>query len=169
MAGSAATCAGSFCDILGGYLAVSPGTSITGNFACDIAPTADGADCAKDGLAAWQAGTAMSADYTMLAEIGGLTFTPGVYIHGSSINFALNTTLTQLEAYLDAEGDPDAMFIFQVGSTLTTSAGSKIVLLNGAQPKNIFWIMGTALTMGADSTLVGNVLAGSSITMCHDH
>jgi hypothetical protein len=47
--------------------------------------------------------------------------------------------------YLDADGDPDAKFIFNVGSTLTTCAGSEIVLLNGAKAENVFWLLGIAL------------------------
>jgi hypothetical protein len=97
MAGSAAaTCDGSFnCDI-GRYLGVYPGTSIsTGNFAvfADLITSMVEA-CAAAGLAAWQAGTALEIEEgTMLAnaKIGSVTFTPGVYIHESSINVvALN-------------------------------------------------------------------------------
>jgi hypothetical protein len=68
--------------------------------------------------------------------------------------------LASPQVYLDAGGDEDAVFIFNVGSTLTTCANSEIVLLNGAKKENVLWILGTALTMGADSTLVGTVLAG---------
>jgi hypothetical protein len=95
------------------------------------------------------------------AEIGGKTYTKGVHTHGSAINIALtDDTVT-----LDAEDDPNAVFIFNVATTLTTAAGSKIVLKNGAKPSNIYWVLGTALTMGAESTLVGNVLAGTAITI----
>jgi hypothetical protein len=166
MAGSAATCTGSFeCEVIGGFLGVYPGTSYTGNFAGefvgDITSTADSAACAEDGLAAWKAGRALTSGYAMTAEMGGLTFTPGVYTHASAINIALANP----EVYLDADGDPLAVFIFNVGTTLTTCANSKVVLLNGARKENVFWVLGTALTMGADSTLVGNVLAGSAITI----
>jgi hypothetical protein len=97
----------------------------------------------------------------IVAEIGGKTFTPGVYTHGSAINIAsTDDTVT-----LDALGDPNAVFIFNVATTLTTAAGSEIVLRNGAKPSNVYWVLGTALTMGAESTLVGNVLAGTAITI----
>ena len=161
MAGSTATCAGSsHCDIIGGYLAVSPGTSITGNFDGNLAPNMASTACATNGLDAWKTGRAKAGD-TMFAEMGGKTFTPGVYVHKSAINIALTNPVV----YLDAAGVPDAQFIFNIGSTLTTSAMSKIVLLNGAKADNVFWVLGTALTMGADSILVGNVLAGTAITM----
>jgi hypothetical protein len=165
MAGSTATCAGApDCTIVEGTLGVSPGTSITGNFDANILPMDDAnADCAKDGLAAWKAGRAMSGT-TMLAEMRGLTFTSGVYVHGSAINVALSTG-SSTKVYLDAEGVPNAQFVFNIGTTLTTSANSEVVLLNGARADNVFWVLGTALTLGADSILVGNVLAGSAITM----
>jgi hypothetical protein len=160
MAGTMATCNGSFdCDIVGGYLGVSPsGTSVSGNFVGVIALTEDSAGCAADGLAAWTARRAMTGT-TMLAEMGGKTFSPGVYIHGTAINIAAG------KVYLDAKGDPDAVFVFNVGTTLTTSAGSEIVLLNGVKKDNVFWVLGTALTMGADSIVIGNVLAGTDITI----
>jgi hypothetical protein len=167
MAGSAATCAGtSACDI-GGLLGVSPGTSVTGNFAFDIDSTPDErAGCAVDGLVAWYAGRAMTSDtgVHIPAEMGGHTFGPGTYTHGSAINIALaNPTVT-----LDAGGNSSAVFIFNAGSTLTTCADSNIVLTGDAKAENVFWFLGTALTMGANSTLVGNVFAGSAITMGTD-
>ncbi len=97
----------------------------------------------------------------MLAEMGGVTFEAGLYTHASSINIAAtNPTVT-----LDAKKDPDAVFIFSAGSTLTTSTKRRIVVKNGVSKENVFWVLGTALTMGADSLLVGNVLAGSAITI----
>jgi hypothetical protein len=162
MAGSTATCTGSFdCEIKGGFLGVYPGTNVTGNFVGDTVSTADAADCAAAGLDAWTVGRAMTSEKPMLAEMGGLTFKAGVYTHESSINIAA----TNPTVYLDAEGEKDAVFIFNTGSTLTTCADSEIVLKNGARKENVFWVLGTALTMGADSVLVGNVLAGTAITM----
>jgi hypothetical protein len=95
------------------------------------------------------------------AEMGGRTFSPGVYTHGSALNIALANPVV----YLDAADKPDAVFIFAVTSTLTTSDGSKIVLRNGAKEENVFWVLGTSLTMGANSILVGNVLVGAAITI----
>jgi hypothetical protein len=104
----------------------------------------------------------MTSGKTLLAEMGGMTFTPGTYTFGSSINIVA----TSPTVFLDA-GDlgADAVFIFNAGTTLTTSADSEIVLLNDASKENVFWVLGSALTMGADSILVGNVLAGSAITI----
>jgi hypothetical protein len=162
LAASTATCAGSFeCDISGGKLGVFPGTSITGNFVgYDDATSEESVACAAAGLTAWQQGTALSGT-AMLAEMGGLTFTPGVYTHESAINIAA----TSPQVVLDAEGDPNAQFIFNVGSALTTSANSEIVLRNGAKAENVYWFLGTQLTMGADSIMVGNVLTGAAVTI----
>jgi hypothetical protein len=80
---------------------------------------------------------------------------------GQQINIALASPVVTL----DAGGNPDSVFIFVAGSTLTTCANSEIVLRNGAKAENVYWVLGTALTMGADSVLVGNVLAGSAITI----
>jgi uncharacterized surface protein with fasciclin (FAS1) repeats len=160
MAGTKATCAGEFdCDIIGGKIGVSPGTSLTGNFIGDEGSTEASAGCAADGLDALQKGRAMSGT-TMLAEMGGVTFTPGVYTQGSA-----NIALANPYVYLDAEDNPNAVFIFNVGSTLTTCANSIIVLERGAKAENVFWVLDTSLTMGADSILVGNVLAGAAITI----
>jgi hypothetical protein len=82
-----------------------------------------------------------------------------------SSNIALPSIGVSSKVYLDAEGVKDAEFIFKLGTTLTTSTNNEIVLLNGASADNIFWVLGTDLTMGANSILVGNLLAGSSITM----
>ena len=80
-------------------------------------------------------------------------------VHRSPSSFAISGTLT-----LDAEGDPNAVFVFQAASTFITGAGSDVSLLDGAQACNVFWQVGSSATLGADSTLVGTVLAHSSIT-----
>jgi hypothetical protein len=98
-----------------------------------------------------------SSDETISADLGGRTLTPGVYTSGSSI--MLTGTLT-----LDAEGDPDAVFIFQAGSTLTTSSDSEIKLINGAQSCRVFWQVGSSATLGTNSKFVGHILATESIT-----
>jgi hypothetical protein len=114
LAAATATCAGSFeCDISGGKLGVSPGTSITGNFVGDQVSTLESADCAAAGLAAWQQGTALSGT-AIPAEMGGVTFTPGVY----TTEYAANIAATNPKVHLDAQDDPDAVFIFIVGSAL---------------------------------------------------
>lgn len=94
---------------------------------------------------------------TVSADLGGQTLVPGVY--NSATALGLTGTLT-----LDAEGDPNAVFIFQAGSELTTASSSSIVLLDGAQACNVFWQVGTLATFGTSSQFVGHVLALDSIT-----
>ena len=94
---------------------------------------------------------------TVSGDLGGQTLVPGVYKSASSLG--LTGTLT-----LDAQGDPNAVFIFQMGSTLTTASGSNVNLINGAQSCDIFWQVGSSATLGTGSTFRGNILALTSIT-----
>jgi type VI secretion system secreted protein VgrG len=82
---------------------------------------------------------------------------PGVYCFSTSAQ--LTGTLT-----LNGGGNPNAIFIFQTGSTLTTASASVVQAINGAQAANIFWQIGTSATLGSGSTFIGNILALSSIT-----
>ncbi|MFA6917373.1 MAG: ice-binding family protein [Candidatus Gracilibacteria bacterium] len=95
--------------------------------------------------------------YPPIHDLGGETLVPGIYNDPSS--FAITGTLT-----LDGGNNPNAVFIFQAGSTLTTAAGSVVRLVNGAQACNVFWQVGSSATFGVGSTFKGNVLAMASIT-----
>lgn len=94
---------------------------------------------------------------SMAADISGLTFTPGVYSNPAAVGLALNSTVT-----LDALGDADAVFIFQIGSSLTTLAGSQVVLTNNAQAQNVFWQTGTSASL--NGSFAGTIMALDSIT-----
>jgi hypothetical protein len=96
--------------------------------------------------------------YGAIYDLGGSTLASGVYNDPSS--FAITGNLT-----LDAAGDPNAVWIFQAGSTLDTAAGSQVLLINGAQAANVFWQVGTSATLGTDSSFAGSILAMSSITL----
>jgi hypothetical protein len=91
-------------------------------------------------------------------DLGGLTLVSGVYCFGTSAQ--LTGTLT-----LDAQGDPNAVFIFQIGSTLTTASGASVGLINGADPTDVFWQVGTSAVIGTNSTFVGDILALTSIAL----
>jgi len=91
------------------------------------------------------------------ADLAGLTLTEGVYNSASSIS--LTGVLT-----LNGENNPDAVWVFQAGSTLTTLSGSSIELINGADPCNVFWQVGSSATFGTGSSFVGHVMALTSIT-----
>jgi hypothetical protein len=100
---------------------------------------------------------------TLAANLGGSTLAPGLYTNSSSSGISgigPNAILT-----LDAGGDSNAVWIFQMGSTLITDAGTSIVLANGAQWKNIYWSVGTSATLGTNSIFYGNILADQSITI----
>lgn len=92
-------------------------------------------------------------------DISGLTFTPGLYSNSTSV------MLSAGNATLDAQGDVNAIFIFQMGSTLTTSPGTQLILSGGAQAKNIYWSVGTSATLGTNSVFSGNILADQSISL----
>ncbi|MCW2845950.1 MAG: hypothetical protein JWN22_3866, partial [Nocardioides sp.] len=66
---------------------------------------------------------------------------------------------------LDAEGDPNTVFIFQAGSTLTTASSSTVALVRGAQACNVFWQVGSSATLGTDTTFVGSILALTTATL----
>lgn len=154
--------------VITGNLGVSPGSSVTG-FPPGI--VTGGTIHAADSVAA-QAQTDLTSAYNAAAglpcgtdltgqNLGGLTLTPGVYCFTSSA--ALTGTLT-----LNFQGNPNALFLFKIGSTLTTASGSSVVLSNtgGATcPTNLFWQVGSSATLGTGSTFRGNILALTSITM----
>ncbi len=148
-----------------GDLGVSPGTAVTG-FPPGI--VASGSIHAADGNAATAQSNANTA-YNNLAgqacdtdltgqDLGGLTLTPGVYCFTSSAQ--LTGTLT-----LNAQGDANAVFVFQIGSTLTTASGSSVEMINAGSPCNVFWQVGISATLGTSSSLAGNILAHASITL----
>jgi hypothetical protein len=99
-----------------------------------------------------------ACDTTISADLGGSTLTPGVYCSASSLG--LTGTLT-----LDAQGDPNAVFIFQAGSTLTTASNSLVRVINGGQSCNVFWQIGSSATLGTGTSFAGNILALASITL----
>jgi type VI secretion system secreted protein VgrG len=91
-------------------------------------------------------------------DLGGLTLPPSVY--GFDTSTQLTGTLT-----LDAQGNPDAVFVFKIGSTLTTATGSSVVVINGGSNCRVFWQVGSSATLGTTTAFVGNVLALTSITL----
>jgi hypothetical protein len=150
---------------VGGNLGVSPGSAVSGFPPGVVTPPGTlhagdtvAAQAQADLTTAYNtaAGVACDADKTG-QDLGGLTLTTGVYCFSSSAQ--LTGPLT-----LDAEGNPDAVFIFKVGSTLTTASNSSVVLLRGAQACNVYWQVGSSATLGTATTFSGNVLALTSIT-----
>jgi type VI secretion system secreted protein VgrG len=150
-----------------GNVGTSPGSSVTG-FPPGV--ITGGAIHANDAVAmqaqndlttAYNAGAATPCNVDLTGQnLGGLTLTPNVYCFTSSA--ALTGTLT-----LDFQGNPNANFLFKIGSTLTTASGSSIVLINttNACPPNLNWVVGSSATLGTGSGFRGNILALTSITM----
>lgn len=91
-------------------------------------------------------------------DLGILTLTPGVYSFSSSAQ--LTGTLT-----LDAGGDPNAVFIFLIGSTLTTASGSSVNIINSGSACNLFWQVGSSATLGTTTAFQGTIIALQSITL----
>jgi hypothetical protein len=162
MAGSTITSTGP--TVITGDLGLSPGTSVTGFPPGQVNGAIHAADSAAvqaqaDLTTAYDDAAAQPATATIPTELGGTTQTPGVYDSAAG-TFGITGTLT-----LDAQGDPDAVFIFQAASTLITASASSVSLVNGAQASNVFWVVGSSATLGTSSTLQGSILALTSITV----
>ncbi len=143
-------------SVTGFSFSTPPGTGIvtgTPHFADAVAVTAK-----NDAQAAYNTLASRPCTATISGDLGGRTLAPGVYCSASSMG--LTGTLT-----LDSLGDSNAVFIFQVGSALTTASASQILMINGGQSCNVFWQIGSSATMGTGSSFLGNVLASSSVTM----
>ena len=95
----------------------------------------------------------------MTGNLGGTTRFPGLYRSNSSLEISTG------DLTLDAQGDPNGVFIFQIATTLTTSPDRKVILSGGAKPENIFWQVGSSATFGTTSVIKGTVMAAASITL----
>ncbi|ASF46586.1 ice-binding family protein [Methylovulum psychrotolerans] len=91
-------------------------------------------------------------------QLGGLTLTPGVYHFDSSAQLAGILTL-------DFLGNPNADFVFQIGSTLTTSSHSAVNVINGGALSGVYWQVGSSASLGADSFFAGNLIAQASVSL----
>jgi hypothetical protein len=150
--------------VVTGDLGVSPGSAVTG-FGPGV--VLNGSIHMNDALAMQAHADAATAYGQLVGEtfttdlsgqnLGGMTLTPGVYHFGTTAQLTGTLTLNTL-------GDPNAVFHFQIGTTLTTDPGSMITLLNGSSA-NIFWQVGTSATIGVDSVFDGTILAAQSITV----
>jgi len=150
-----------------GDLGVSPGTAVTGfppGLVTGMTHTGTDAVAVQaqtDAAAAYTTAAGQPCDVTLTGQdLGGKTLTPGVYC------FASSAQLTG-QLILDGQGNPSSVFIFQIGSTLTTASNASVVLINGAQPcsSNIFWQVGSSATLGTNTSFTGNILALASITL----
>lgn len=161
MAGTAVTCVTG--GLISADVSISPGNTLTGFGPCVITGVQHLGDAVAaqgqiDLTTAYNtlAGMACAPANAIVGNLGGTTKPAGTYCTASGIG--VTGVLT-----LDGGGDPNATFVFQAGTSLTT-AGS-IVLINGAQARNVYWQVGSSATIGTASAWQGNILALTSITL----
>ena len=154
-------------SVLNGALGVSPGTSIVGFGSPAVV---NGPTHNNDAVAA-QAQLDLTTAYDVAAgqpvapandltgtNLGGRTLTSGAYEYTSDAQ--LTGALT-----LDAEGNPNAQFVFKIASALTTASASSVRLINGASPCNVYWQVGSSATLGSTTAFNGNLMALTSISL----
>jgi len=163
LAGSTVTNTGP--SVITGDLGLSPGSAVTG-FPPGL--VSGGTIHAAD-AAALSAQSSLTTAYNSAAgqsctldlsgqDLGGQVLTPGVYCFSSSAQ--LTGTLT-----LNGQGNAASIWIFKIGSTLTTASGSSVVMSGSGSQCSVFWQVGSSATVGTGTSLVGNILALTSITM----
>lgn len=148
--------------IAGGNLGLYPGTSVTGfppgvvlspaveHITDQVANQAE-----IDAMSAYNIYQALPAG-TLVSELAGMVLTPGTYTASSTLDLSVGGTVT-----LSGNGN----FIFQVGSALTINVGATVLLTNGAQAKNVIWVVGSSATIGTSAVMVGNVVALASVSL----
>jgi LPXTG-motif cell wall-anchored protein len=155
-------------SVIGQSVGLSPGTAVIG-FPPGVvsAPgviavaNADTGQAQTDLTAAYLDAASRPVEFTQVnPDLVGQTLLPGVYAGTAKAALSLSGQLV-----LDGQGNPDAVFIFQTDSTLITSTGSTIALINGASECNVFWQVGSSATLGSGSFFVGNILALTSVTV----
>jgi hypothetical protein len=161
LAGSTVTNGGP--TIVNGNLGVSPGTSVVGFPPGTVTGTIHSGDAvaakAKSDLLLGQLDAAGRLGATALAgDLSGLTIYPGLYKNSTSVMVSSGNVT------FDAQGNPFAVFIMQMGSTLTTGSGTGMVLAGGAQASNVYWSVGSSATLGVNSSFVGTILSQAAIT-----
>ncbi|HTA33016.1 MAG TPA: ice-binding family protein [Solirubrobacteraceae bacterium] len=144
-----------------GSLGLSPGSSVTG------APHVLGQIHVDDAVAigaknalttAFNDAASRPSNGSAGTDLAGQVFLPGVRTASSSL------LLSSGSVTLDAQGNPGAVFIFQIGTTLTTGSNTTVALVNGAQACNVFWRVGSSVTLGTGTVFVGTVMASATIT-----
>ncbi|MGC1193507.1 MAG: ice-binding family protein, partial [Candidatus Dormiibacterota bacterium] len=151
---------------ISGTLGVNPGTAITGfppgvvsNGTIDSAD-ASAAQAQSDLTTAYGDAVTSGPATPVAADLGGMTLDAGIYTPAAQPSMFLTGTVT-----LDGQGNPNAVFIFQAGSTLVTASDSLVNLIGNAQACNVFWQVGSSATLGTGTDFSGSILALTSITV----
>ncbi|MEO5616240.1 MAG: ice-binding family protein [Candidatus Eisenbacteria bacterium] len=164
LAGSTVTNTGATTTIVGN-VGVSPGSAIIGIPSGQ--PTGGTVHAGNATASNAQAGltlayndlTGRACNATIAnSQLGGVTFYTGVYCWSGSAQLTGAVTC-------DAQGDPNAVFVFKIGSTLTTASAASVVLTGGALARNVYWVVGSSATIGIGTAMRGNILAQASITL----
>ncbi len=160
LAGTTVTNTGS--TVIAGDVGLSPGSAVTG-----FPPGQASAIHTADGAAA-QAQAALTAAYidaagrpggaSVAGDLTGQTLVPGIYKSTSSLGLTGDLTL-------NAQGNPDAVWIFQISSTLITGSGSRVLVINNGKACNVFWQVGSSATLGTNSIFKGSIMALTSISL----
>jgi hypothetical protein len=163
LAGSTVTSTGA--TALTGDLGVSPGTAVVGfppatlTGATQAGNPASAQAMADLTIAYNNAKGKTNSPVTVSGNLGGRTLSPGLYKSTSSLSISSG------DLTLDAKGNANAVFIFQIASTLTATSGRKVILSGGAKSTNVFWQVGSSATLGTTSVFKGTIMADQSITL----
>jgi hypothetical protein len=162
LAGSAVTNTGP--SVISGSIGLAPGSAVSGfppgivlNGTTQVA-NGVALQAKNDLVTAYNDAAGRSSTMTVASDLAGQTLTPGVYSSASTLGLSGQLTL-------NAQGNPNAVFVFQAGSSLIVGSGSQVNLIGGAQACDVYWQVGSSATIGTSSAFVGNILALTSITM----
>jgi hypothetical protein len=132
-------------------IVVPPGTQHAGDAVAQLAQSE--VTTAYNTLAGQACNTPLTGQ-----DLGGKTLAPGVYCFSSSAQLTGDLVL-------DALGDPNAVWVFQIGTALTTASSSSVAVINGGSSCKVWWQVGSSATLGTGTVFAGNILADQSITL----